>query len=292
MRPQDLDEMVKNNTNIEPGHIFGIAQNRVIPVVKSLKTYIYSLKGPKEEISDILQKIFDPEINFKVDDIFEYEQKITTQFLDKNHRGISIRYMYAYEVLKLFGSKYFFNQLRLTEEEFHTCFGKFVDFCADVKQLRRLKVLFSLSIKGSKVKLEEIKKIFEDPKKSKGVSFINQILDKVGMKFSFDRTRVKSPETKKWNWVKYIVLNLKYPVLLNKYIDPAPIGYNSKKKDMLQLDENSIPILTSGSIPKMSAGWIEQYKNSVFFNMLEVNVKSSGEASSGEASSGDAKDGE
>ena len=275
-----IDKFVKNHPRRQPRVLFRVLNSKACSVVRPLNRFIKNLRGvyPESDNKEFLEKLFDP-IQFNLTD-FKEDDNITTKWLSDTHNGVMLKYIWAEKVLKLFGARHLWDSISLTDEQFRTRFGKFVEWlkllCVPLNHgvfnFNRIMDLFNLTeLGGSKYTLKTLGKLLESHK-TKPNDFkrvINQILRPIGLSFKSERVRKQVNGSK--TSIQTTTLELNYPVLLNYYLEPEPTAYITKKKDHLQLDKDTIPVLVSGSCRlDMSPEWIELYRSSVFYHLPQV----------------------
>lgn len=275
-----IDKFVQNNPRRQHRVLFKVLNSKACSVVRPLNRFIKNLRGvcPESDNTQFLEKLFDP-IQFNLTD-FKEDDNITTKWLSDTHNGVMLRYIWAEKVLKLFGARHLWDSINLTDEQFKTGFGKFIEWlkllCVPLNHgvfnFNRIMDLFNLTeLGGGKYTLKTLEKLISSHK-SKPNDFkrvINQILRPVGLSFKSERKQkqVKGVRTS----TQITTLQLNYPVLLNYYLEPEPTTYITTKKDHLQLDKDTIPVLVSGSCRlDMSPVWIELYQTSVFYHLPQV----------------------
>lgn len=269
-----LDEFVENNNKREPYTLFKVLNSKIPAVVKPLNRFIKNLRGTTTESdnTDFLTRLFDP-VNFNLTD-FTDTNEITTKWLADTHNGIMLRYIWVEKVVKIFGSRHLWDNIKLTDQEFKQKFKKFVEWlqllCVPLNHgvfnFNRIMDLFALKNRdGRPHTLKSLQKLahITDFK-----LVINQILRPLGMSFRSERIQkqVKGVKTS----TQIFTLQLNYPVLLNYYLEPEPTKFITDNKDYLQLNRDTIPVITTGGIPTMTDKWIELYKSSVFFHLPQI----------------------
>jgi hypothetical protein len=267
MSLSDIDNFYNSNIDTrEPRQFYNLFNDRIQKTVNPLSRFIYNLKGANENDSntECLQRIFDP-VSLNLQDHYKDDEKITTKWLQDTTNGTMNRFYWVEQVLKKFGSKHIFQSLRLSENEYQEKYKKFVEWSKllavplmkGVFNHNRIKDLFGIT-----------KKEIETIPANCSLGLINKIVNKIGLDFKVEKIRkqvkgVKTNET-------YYNLQLIYPVLLNKYLEPEPTTPKTNDKKFLKLTHDTIPILTTGGVPKMDENWIELYKNSVFYKLPKV----------------------
>ena len=274
-----IDEFVENNNKRLPRVLFSVLNSKATAVVKPLNRFIKNLEGTNQDTDNTqyLKKLFDP-IKFNLTD-FKDQENITTKWLQDTHNGTLLKYIWVEKVLKLFGARHIWDSITLTDEEFNNGFKKFTEWLGEkciplnegITNFNRIMDFFNLTkLIGGQYTLKELQKLTENKKTETGYlrNIINDILRPVGLSFRSERKekQVKGVRTS----TQLTRLQLNYPVLLHYYLEPEPNSYITKKKDHLQLNQDTIPVLISGGIPKMDNVWIELYKSSVFYNLPKI----------------------
>ena len=276
MTAASLDKFVSDNSKRLPRTLLSTLEDDVSRVIKYMTTYIRNLSEYSHELdnSGELRLLFEP-TKFRLEDKNESET-YTTDFLEDTHKGRLLRFLWVERILKFFGSDYLFHQIQLTTEEFNECWVKFVDWLMEPCQgftkttnMTRIGCIFSFSRdKGQRWDKKELLKSKETFKGAK--NRLNKILGSIGLQLKTDSKRVSLLGER--HSESSLTLYLDYPILLNYYLEPEPIGYTTNNKKMLKLDKNSIPILTMGNIVgRLDDEWTDKYQRSVFYNLPTVS---------------------
>jgi hypothetical protein len=264
-----LDSFIQLNSNREFRTLYRVIENRIIPTVKYLRTYIHTQRSVEntEDCTNDLYRLFQSPDKFQLPEF--NTDSITTRFLKDNLKGTLVRFHSIEKILKSFGSEFLYHQIRITKEEFQHYFSQWVETLG-YNQLHQLARLFDFKDDyGYTHTNRSLKQVVES---GKGLGLINGILGTIGLCFCSDSVLIR--ENGKRKRTSELVLKLKYPVLLNQYLPEEyfPKGLDGTGKGMLNYDKNSIPVLTTGSIPFMSPEWLEQYKQSVFYDLPSIKT--------------------
>ena len=280
MPAASLDKFVSDNSKRLPRTLLSTLEDDVGRVVKYMTTYIRNLSEYSHELdnSGELRLLFEP-TKFRLEDKNESET-YTTDFLEDTHKGRLLRFLWVERILKFFGSDYLFHQIRLTTEEFNEAWVKFVDWLFEPCQgftkttnMTRIGSIFTFSRdRGQRWDKKELLKSKETFKGAK--NRLNKILGSIGLQLKTDSKKVKLLGERRRE--SSLTLYLDYPILLNYYLEPEPIGYTTNDKRMLKLDKNSIPILTMGNVVgRLDDEWTDKYQRSVFYNLPTVQKSES-----------------
>jgi hypothetical protein len=269
-----IDDFVQNNPKRNPRVLFQVLNSKVTAVVRPLNRFIRNLKGTctESDNTQFLEKIFDP-VEFNLTD-FKNTEEITTKWLADTHNGVMLRYIWTEKVVKIFGARHLWDSIKLTDQEFREKFKKFVEWlkllCVPLNHgvfnFNRIMDLFNLKTElGLPHTLKSLNKLGS---MTEFKFVINQILRPVALSFRSEmvRKQIKGVRTS----TQINTLQLNYPILLNYYLEPEPNSYITTKKQYLQLNGDTIPVLTVGGIPRMSDSWIELYKSSVFYHLPQI----------------------
>jgi len=266
MSLNDIDDFYNSNIrNREPRQLYNLFNNRIQKTLNPLNRFIYNLKGANEHDSNkvYLERLFNP-VSLNIQD-YNDDEKINTKWLKDSTNGVFNRFYWVEKILQIFGSKYLFQSLKISKDEFDEKYEKFKEWTK----------LLAIPLNKGVFNHHRVKDLFgvskQEIENSKKIGIINTIVNKIGLDFKVDTRRkqykgVKTTES-------YYDLQLIYPILLNKYLEPEPIIEPTENKQILNLTHDTLPILITGGYPKMDDDWIELYKNSVFYKLPKVKTK-------------------
>ena len=284
VNPSGIDELYQAYPNHQPRTIHGFYHKRFPSVVSPLKKYIYNLQGTSldDDNKIVLSRLFN-DVSYNLKDLKETDN-ITSKFLDDTRKAILVKFIWIEKILKLFGAKFMFQQLSLTNEQFLEGIEKFKKWCKllvpcgsgvlqnGLSNFNRIVDLFNLK-DPKKTNMNLTSKRFNKYIDGKNPTLdikniINQCLISVGMRFFCETKQVNKTK------VKLSVLYLNLPIILNDYLEPKPVGYITKSKEFWNLTETMLPHLVSTScdLDTLDEDWYIRYKQSIFYRFRKIKL--------------------
>jgi len=270
----DLDNFTKANITDDKGwsRIKNNADANIIPTVKNIKEYVFAstpgtFEIDKNEATQSLSNIFNPILKITNP---VYNAQGIQEDADKLFKARVLKFNFITQILQsCWNSKYLYQTLKITQDEFDQGFDKFkkwyYSLCTPLPEqgvfnYHRVRDLFGISYRD--------RKEFDKLDQAKRKDMINSILSSAGLIFrTTGRKRVRKGDKREYI-NEGLVLELVYPVLLNRYLEIAP---PSSAKSDWNLTPECLPLITSGSIPVMSEDWMSLYKASVFYEPLKTS---------------------
>ena len=273
MGSYDLDNFTKANITDDKGwnRIKNNADANIIPTVKNIKEYVFAstsgtFEKDKNEATQSLSNIFNPILKITNP---VYSPQGIQEDADKLFKARVLKFNFITQILQsCWGSEYLYQTLKITQEEFDQGFDKFkkwyYSLCNPLPEqgvfnYHRVRDLFGVSYRNQKE--------FDKLDQAKRKDMINSILSSAGLIFRTIGTKRVRKGDKREYINQGLVLELVYPVLLNRYLEIAP---PSSEKSDWNLTPKYLPVITSGSIPVMSEEWMTLYKGSVFYQPLKT----------------------
>ncbi|NBO22964.1 hypothetical protein EBU94_06470, partial [bacterium] len=181
-----IDLFFSIHENRESRVLYNKLNGDCLNVVRCVSTYLFNRPDLEDKSNwEKLKMIWEP-IKFKLNPIMETDT-YTTKFMDETLKGKLLGYIRIQEILKLFGGEYFYQQLRLTDEEFKVGFLKFGKWCLENGGKRFFKMCKLFTMEKKQNCFWDIRTFRKEIEVGNSYPYtINRILSSVGMGFRID----------------------------------------------------------------------------------------------------------